>query len=110
VDDKDYQVPLPFTGKINKLTVKLRPGRADARRARDDLRDVSQKAIGADSATLRGGLPKTGSPSIAGNTWWEEGNTVELSPLAPLGSNVVDLRTQQSPLSTRKKKHERRTA
>lgn len=25
VDDKDYQVPFPFTGKINKLTVKLGP-------------------------------------------------------------------------------------
>jgi hypothetical protein len=25
VDDKDYQVPFPFTGKIDKLTVKLGP-------------------------------------------------------------------------------------
>jgi hypothetical protein len=25
VDDKDYQVPLRFTGKINKLTFKLWP-------------------------------------------------------------------------------------
>ena len=25
VDDKDYQVPFQFTGKLNKLTVKLGP-------------------------------------------------------------------------------------
>ncbi len=25
VDDKDYQVPFEFTGKLNKLTVELRP-------------------------------------------------------------------------------------
>jgi hypothetical protein len=25
VDDQDYQVPFGFTGKINKLTVKLGP-------------------------------------------------------------------------------------
>ena len=25
VDDKDYQVPFPFTGKIDKLTFKLGP-------------------------------------------------------------------------------------
>jgi hypothetical protein len=25
VDDKDYQVPFRFTGKLNKLTVKLGP-------------------------------------------------------------------------------------
>jgi arylsulfatase len=25
VDDKDYQVPFPFAGKIDKLTVKLGP-------------------------------------------------------------------------------------
>ncbi len=25
VDDKDYQVPFPFTGKLNKLTVNLKP-------------------------------------------------------------------------------------
>ena len=25
VDDQDYQVPFPFTGTINKLTVSLRP-------------------------------------------------------------------------------------
>jgi len=25
VDDKDYQVPFPFTGKLNKLTIKLGP-------------------------------------------------------------------------------------
>jgi hypothetical protein len=25
VDDKDYRVPFPFTGTINKLTIKLGP-------------------------------------------------------------------------------------
>jgi hypothetical protein len=25
VNDKDYQVPFPFSGRINKLTVKLEP-------------------------------------------------------------------------------------
>jgi len=25
VDDKDYRVPFPFTGTINKLTIKLEP-------------------------------------------------------------------------------------
>jgi len=25
VDDKDYQIPFPFTGKINKITIKLKP-------------------------------------------------------------------------------------
>ena len=25
VDDKDYQVPFRFTGKLNKLTVELKP-------------------------------------------------------------------------------------
>jgi hypothetical protein len=25
VDDRDYQVPFAFTGKLNKLTVKLGP-------------------------------------------------------------------------------------
>jgi arylsulfatase len=25
VDEKDYQVPFPFTGKLNKLKVKLGP-------------------------------------------------------------------------------------
>ena len=30
VDDKDYQVPFRFTGKLNKLTVTLKPNRTAA--------------------------------------------------------------------------------
>ena len=31
VDEKDYQVPFAFTGKLNKLTVKLGPKQDDCR-------------------------------------------------------------------------------
>ena len=42
VDDKDYQVPFPFTGKIDKLTVKLGP---------EDLTPAEREMIyGASSA------------------------------------------------------------
>jgi len=30
VDDRDYQVPFPFTGKLSKLTIALQPERAAA--------------------------------------------------------------------------------
>ena len=30
VDEKDYQVPFAFTGKLNKLTVKLGPTQVSA--------------------------------------------------------------------------------
>ena len=40
VDDKDYQVPFRFTGKINKLTVKLGPNQmsAEDKAAADNMR------------------------------------------------------------------------
>jgi arylsulfatase len=30
VDDKDYQVPFAFTGKLNKVTVSLKPSQLSA--------------------------------------------------------------------------------
>ena len=44
VDGRDYQVPFRFTGKIYKLTVRLRPD--DPRGTRDDLRNAPGQAIG----------------------------------------------------------------
>jgi len=39
VDDKDYQVPFKFTGKLNKLTLKLdRPQMTEA-----DIRALEKK-------------------------------------------------------------------
>ena len=45
VDDKDYQVPFRFTGKLDKLTVKLVPlNAADEKLLQQKAKDTRNKA------------------------------------------------------------------
>ena len=60
VDDKDYQVPFRFTGKIDKLTFKLGPAAVDAVRPEGHAPTYRQSQ-GLDERIATEG--KTGSPT-----------------------------------------------
>ena len=42
VDEKDYQVPFAFTGKLNKLTVKVSPNRCPPKKRRQPRRTCAR--------------------------------------------------------------------
>ena len=57
VDDKDYQVPFRFTGKIDKLTVKLGPVQLTS----DEHRSCGTRAPArtTDATAIRPGVPSS---------------------------------------------------
>jgi hypothetical protein len=62
VDDKDYQVPFRFTGKLNKLTVEVGPAQLEAKEKKElDKEDrragLGRSVIGTDGQPQRGGCP-----------------------------------------------------
>ena len=81
VDDKDYQVPFRFTGKLNKLTFKLGPTQIDERRPSDHSARPRQRQRLGGLRTRNGGALPVGVPAFT-----RDSIAYGLAPMSAIGT------------------------
>jgi arylsulfatase len=82
VDDKDYQVPFKFTGKLNKLTLSIERPKLTP----EDERKLMEGYRGAQEREVTGGHVRNGGPCAAHRSLLAHGDEV-IGRLANLGLN-----------------------